>query len=68
MKVGKSIKQGKQYNKSSSPKEIFKNKGVSKNDDWYETAYKRFSISLNTKITHRDLLATLVPPVKSELK
>ena len=39
-----------------------------KDDDWYEAAFKRFSISLNRANQHRDPLAALMPPTKSGLQ
>ena len=45
-----------------------KAKAKSKDDDWYEAAFKRFSISLNRTNQQRDPLATLMPPIKSGLQ
>ena len=45
-----------------------KTKAKSKDDDWYEAAFKRFSISLNRTNQQRDPLATLMPPIKSGLQ
>jgi len=55
--------------KTPSPREKLKIKtqGTTKADDWYEAAYKRFSISQNRIDNRRDMLATLRPPIKSEL-
>ena len=47
-----------------SPKDKLKIKTMSKNDDWYDAAFKRFSISLNRTNQQRDPLATLSPPIK----
>ena len=53
-----------------SPREKLniKTKIKAKDDDWYEAAFKRFSISLNRTNQQRDPLATLMPPTKSELQ
>jgi len=51
-----------------SPKEKLIIKTKSKDDAWYETAFKRFSISQNRIDTRRDYLAALRPPSKSELQ
>jgi len=45
-----------------------KAKAKSKDDDWYQAAFKRFSISLNRTNQQRDPLATLMPPIKSGLQ
>ena len=52
---------------TQSPKERLKIKTKAKDDDWYDAAYKRFSISQNRVDTRRDYLATLRPPNKAEL-
>jgi hypothetical protein len=56
--------------KTPSPKEKLKVKtpATIKADDWYEAAFKRFSISQNRIDTRRDLLASLRPPVKPDLQ
>ena len=47
-----------------SPKDKLKIKTKTKDDDWYDTAFKRFSISLSRTNQQRDPLATLSPPIK----
>ena len=47
-----------------SRKDKLKIKTKSKDDDWYDAAFKRFSISLNRTNQQRDPLATLNPPIK----
>ena len=56
--------------KMPSPREKLniKTKIKTKDDDWYEAAFKRFSISLNRTNQQRDPLATLIPPTKSGLQ
>jgi hypothetical protein len=54
--------------KMPSPTEKLNIKNKSKDNDWYEAAFKRFSISQNRIDTRRDLLASLRPPVKPELQ
>jgi len=49
------------------PKDKVKIKTKSKGDDWYQAAFKRFSISQNRVDTRRDYLAALRPPIKPEL-
>ena len=39
-----------------------------KDNDWYEAAFNRFSISLNRANQQRDSLATLNPTIKSGLQ
>jgi hypothetical protein len=51
-----------------SPKDKLKIQTMSKNDDWYDAAFKRFSISLNRTNQQRDPLATLSPPIKPGLQ
>jgi hypothetical protein len=51
-----------------SPREKLKIKTTVKDDDWYDVAFKRFSISLNRTNQQHDLLATLTPPIKSGLQ
>jgi hypothetical protein len=51
-----------------SPKDKLKIRMKSKNDDWYEAAFKRFSISLNRTNQQRDPLATLISPIKPGLQ
>ena len=51
-----------------SPRERLKIKTKAKDDDWYDVAFKRFSISLNRTNQQRDLLATLTLPIKSGLQ
>ena len=57
-----------QKTKTPSPREKLKVKTKTKDDDWYEAAFKRFSISLNRTNQQRDPLATLMPPTKSGLQ
>ncbi len=57
-----------QITKTPSPKEKLNIKTKRKDDEWYETAFKRFSISLNRTNQQRDPLATLMPPIKSGLQ
>ena len=52
----------------SSPMERLKIKTKTKDDDWYDVAFKRFSISLNRTNQQGDLLATLTPQIKSGLQ
>jgi hypothetical protein len=49
--------------KTPSPREKLKIK--TKDNDWYEAAFKRFSISLNRANQQKDPLATLSPSIKS---
>jgi hypothetical protein len=51
-----------------SPKEKLKIKTNIKDDDWYDTAFKRFSISLSRTNQQRVPLATLNPPIKPGLE
>ena len=51
-----------------SPKDKLKIKTKAKDDDWYDTAFKRFSISLSRTNQQRDPLATLSPPIKPGLQ
>jgi hypothetical protein len=53
-----------QTKKMPSPKEKLKFKTKIKDDDWYEAAFKRFSISLSRTNQQRDPLAILMPPIK----
>lgn len=57
-----------QTKKMPSSKEKLNFKTKIKGDDWYEAAYKRFSISLNRTNQQRDPLATFMPPIKSGLQ
>ena len=50
------------------PKDKLKMKAKIKDDDWYDAAFKRFSISLNRTNQQRDPLATLNPPIKPGLQ
>ena len=50
-----------------SPKDKLKIKIKTKDDAWYDNAYKRFSISQNRVDTRKDYLASLRSPIKSEL-
>ena len=52
--------------KLPSPREKLQVKTKRKDDDWYEAAFKRFSISLNRSNQQRDPLATLSPPNKTD--
>jgi hypothetical protein len=51
--------------KTPSPREKLKIK--TKDNDWYESAFKRFSISLNRANQQKDPLATLTYTMKSGL-
>jgi hypothetical protein len=51
-----------------SPREKLQIKTKLKDDDWYETAFKRFSISLNRTNQLRDPLASVSPPIKADFK
>jgi len=53
-----------------SPKDKIKLKvkTKSKDDDWYDAAFKRFSISLSRTNQQRVPLATLNPPIKPGLQ
>ena len=51
-----------------SPKDKLKIKMKSKDEDWYDAAFKRFSISLSRTNQQRDPLATLSPPIKPGLQ
>jgi len=64
MESGKSHKQGNKRTVSSNDK--LKRGPDLKNNDWYAGAYKRFSIS--SKNNNRDPLASLIPPIKIEIK
>jgi hypothetical protein len=48
-----------------NPKDKLKIKTKPKDDAWYETAFKRFSISQNRVDTRKDYLASLRSPIKS---
>jgi len=54
--------------KTPTPKEKLKIKTKAKDDDWYDAAFKRFSISLSRNNQQRDPLATLSPPIKHGLQ
>ena len=58
------LKSAAQMATTPSPKDKLKIRTKSKNDDWYEAAFKRFSISLNRTNQQRDPLAALSPPIK----
>ena len=66
-KLGKAIEQTA---KTPSPREKLKikTKVKAKDNDWYEAAFQRFSISKNRANQQRDPLATLSPPIKSGLQ
>jgi hypothetical protein len=51
-----------------SPKEKLKIKTKATGEDWYQAAFKRFSISQNRIDTRRDYLASLTPPIKPGLQ
>jgi len=51
-----------------SPKEKLKIKTKASDEDWYQVAFKRFSISQNRIDTRRDYLASLTPPIKPGLQ
>ena len=50
-----------------SPKEKLKIKTKSNENDWYEPAFQRFSITLNRANQKNDPLATLNPSIKPGL-
>ena len=54
--------------KTPSPRERLTIRTKERENDWYEAAFKRFSISLNRSSQQKDPLATLMPPVKSGLQ
>ena len=62
------LKPATQTAKTPSPKDKLKIKTKSKDNDWYDAAFKRFSISLNRTNQQRDPLATLSPPIKPGLQ
>ena len=55
-----------QTTKLPSPREKLNVKTKGNDNDWYDAAFKRFSISLNRTNQQRDPLATLSSPIKSE--
>lgn len=57
-----------QKTKMPSPRQKLTVKTKTKDDDWYEAAFKRFSISLNRTNQQRDPLSTLMPSVKAGLQ
>lgn len=50
-----------------SPKEKLKIKTKGNENDWYESAFQRFSITLNRANQKNDPLATLNPSIKPGL-
>jgi hypothetical protein len=64
----KTSKSAENEPKLLSPREKLQFKTQRKEDDWYEAAFKRFSISLNRTSQQRDPLATLDPPIKPSLE
>jgi hypothetical protein len=54
--------------KTPSPREKLKIKTKATEEDWYQAAFKRFSISQQRVDTRRDHLAALTPPIKPELQ
>jgi hypothetical protein len=54
--------------KTPSPQEKLKIKTKATEEDWYQAAFKRFSISQHRVDTRRDYLATLSPPIKPSLQ
>jgi hypothetical protein len=54
--------------KTATPKDKLKIKTKAKDDDWYQAAFKRFSISQHRVDTRRDHLAALRPLIKSGLQ
>jgi hypothetical protein len=54
--------------KTPSPKEKLKIKTKATEEDWYQAAFKRFSISQHRIDTRRDYLASLTPPIKPGLQ
>ena len=61
MASNKHIKSAVKSPKSSSSSAVLQVKTKRKDDDWYEAAYKRFSISLNRNNQQRDPLASVMP-------
>ena len=55
-----------QTTKLPSPREKLNVKTKGNDNDWYDAAFKRFSISLNRTNQQRDPLASVSPPTKSE--
>jgi len=53
--------------KTPSPREKLKIKTKATEEDWYQAAFKRFSISQNRIDTKRDNLASLTSPTKPGL-
>ena len=51
-----------------SPKDKLKIKTNRKDDDWYEVAFKGFSISLDRTNQQHDRLAIVSPPIKLALQ
>jgi len=54
--------------KMPSPTEKLSIKTKSKDNDWYDAAFNRYSISLSRANQQRDMLSALRPPVKSQLQ
>ena len=54
--------------KTPSPREKLNIKTKSKDNDWYDAAFKRFSISQHRSNQQRDALTTSSPPIKSGLQ
>ena len=54
--------------KTPTPKEKLKIKTKATEEDWYQAAFKRFSISQQRVDTRRDYLASLTPPIKPGLQ
>ena len=54
--------------KTPSPQEKLKIKTKATEEDWYQAAFKRFSISQHRVDTRRDYLTALSPPIKPGLQ
>lgn len=59
---------GKKELKLPSPRYKLNIKTKRSDNDWYEAAFKRFSISLNRTNPHRDPLAAVSPPIKANFQ
>ena len=68
MTTKKIIRAAEKAPKLPSPREKLNIKTKRNDNDWYDAAFKRFSISLNRANQQRDPLATLSPPIKGSLK
>lgn len=54
--------------KLPSPREKLQVKTKRNDNDWYEAAFKRFSISLNRTSQQRDPLASVTQPTKPDFQ